>query len=76
MKRKEVLELATIAYYSGLDGVEIKSIEYGIDDYIICVSGAWRSKKNVHRVKIYYSDKGDYFKVNGYKIPLNECIKC
>lgn len=29
------------AYYSGLHGLEIKGIEYGINDYVYCVSGAW-----------------------------------
>lgn len=31
----------SIAYYSGLNGLEIKGIEYGINDFVYCVSGAW-----------------------------------
>lgn len=31
----------TIAYYSGLNGLEIKGIEYGIEDCLYCVSGAF-----------------------------------
>lgn len=75
--KKEVCESKkSFAYYSGLSGVEFKHIEYGINDYIYCVSGAWCSKKSYHKVKINYDKKGDSFiKLNGYKIPLNECIR-
>lgn len=42
MKKKEYcMKNPAIAYYSGLNGLEIHGIEYGIDDYIYCVSGAW-----------------------------------
>lgn len=40
-KRQYCESRESIAYYSGLNGLEIKGIEYGIDDYVYCVSGAW-----------------------------------
>lgn len=40
-KRQYCESRESIAYYSGLNGLEIKGIEHGIDDYIYCVSGAW-----------------------------------
>lgn len=63
------------AYYSGFGGVEIHHIEYGIEDYIYCKSGAWNGYKNYHKLKVHYSDDGGYIKLGGYKIPLNECIR-
>ena len=37
MNKREYCESReSIAYYSGLNGLEIKGIEYGIDDYIYC----------------------------------------
>ena len=49
MNKREYCEnRETVAYYSGLGGVEIKGIEYGIDDYIYCVSGAMCEKEEVH----------------------------
>lgn len=76
MSKKEVcLNNETFAYYSGFGGVELKHVEYDIEDYIYCVSGAWCSKKSYHKLKIYYNDNGDYIKINGIKIPLNECIR-
>lgn len=68
----------TIAYYSGLNGVEIHGVEYGIDDYIFCESGAWGSKKirKYHRLKVHYGANGDaFFMLRGYRIPLSECIR-
>ena len=79
MTKKEVcMNNKSIAYYSGFNGLEIKKIEYDIEDYVYCVSGAWGSPKNYgyHKLKVYYGKNGeDYIKLHGYKIPLNECIR-
>ena len=76
-KREQCLNNDTIAYYSGLGGVEIKHIEYGIEDYVYCVSGAWGStvNKRYHKLKIYNTENDSYIRLNGYKISLNECIR-
>lgn len=80
MTKKEkaaILEKSTIAYYSGFSGIEIKAIEYGIEDYAIFVAGAWCSAKSVHRAIIKYTTSGNpYFCYKGIRIPLNECIRC
>lgn len=73
-KKEICLENKSFAYYSGLGGLELKKIEYGINDYIYCVSGAWTNKKSYHRLKVYYSSTDSYIKLHGYKIPLSECI--
>lgn len=79
MNKREYCESReSIAYYSGLNGLEIKGIEYGIDDYIYCVSGAWyggKAAKQYHRVKVQYTRKGTaFFRVYGHRVPLDECI--
>ncbi len=74
-KKEYITNNEPVAYYSGLNGVEIYGIEYGIDDYIYCVSGSWNGKPEYHRLKIYYNDDDCYFNLRGYKIPLNECIR-
>ena len=75
-KKKYCLDNGLIAYYSGLSGLEIHGIEYGINDYIYCKSGAWAaaSKYKYHKLKVYYDSAGGFIKLHGYKIPLNECI--
>lgn len=79
MKKREYCENhESIAYYSGLNGLELKGIEYGIEDYVYCVSGAWGGGKGFHRCKIYYPADGiksAFFKVHGYRVPLDECIR-
>ena len=54
MAKREYCEShESIAYYSGLNGLEIKGIEHGIEEYVYCVSGAWGGGKGFHRCKIY-----------------------
>ena len=76
-KKEKCLNNNTIACYYGLGGVEIKDIEYGIEDYLYCVSGAWgiTNNKRYHKLKIYYTEKGGYIRLYGYRIPLDECIR-
>ena len=75
--KKQICESnKSFAYYSGFGGLELKHIEYGIDDYIYCVSGAWTSKKSYHKLKLYTDNNGEsYMKLHGYKIPLSDCIR-
>lgn len=76
MKKQDILQKKSIAYYSGLDGVEVKGIEYGIEDHVLCVSGAWYGKKQPHRLKVYYAgDERAYIRLYGYRLPLDEFIR-
>lgn len=73
MSKREFCETHnTIAYYSGLDGLEVKGFEYGIEDYMYCVTGALCGKKTLHKLKVY---DGEYVKLHGYKIRLDECFR-
>lgn len=76
MSKKEIcLNNKSFAYYSGFNGLEFKKIEYGINDYIYCVSGSWNGKPKYHKLKLYYDNNGGYLKLHGYKVPLNDCIR-
>lgn len=74
MGKREYIDKPSIAYYSGFAGIEIKGIEYGINDYIIFTAGAWTGKPSMHKSKIY-SAKRDYFKYRGVRIHLDDCIR-
>lgn len=74
-EKRATITAPAIAYYSGFGGIEIKSIEYGLDDHIIFVAGAWCSNKTAHRARVYYETETPYFKYNGNRIPLDECIR-
>ena len=76
-KKEYCLNNPAVAYYSGFAGLEIHGIEYGINDYLLCVSGAWgaKSKQTPHRLKIYYDNNGGFVRLHEYKVPMNECIR-
>ena len=75
MTKKEICQNnATIAYYSGLGGLEVKHIEYGTDDYFYIVAGAWNGKRTYHKLKVHYGKK-DYILFHRYRCPLNEFIR-
>ena len=77
MTKKEYCQSReSIAYYSGFTGLEIKGIEYGIENFLYCVSGAWGGPEGYHRLKIQEDRRGRSFvRLNGYKVPLDECIR-
>lgn len=75
MNRTEILEAPAVAYYSGWGGIEITGIIYGINDSIEYRAPAWWGKPKAHRTRIYYNNENPYFKYNGHRIPLNECIR-
>lgn len=77
MKKADILNMKSVAYYSGFSGLEIKAVEYGINDYLLCVSGACgaKSKQTPHKLKIYYDNNGAFFRLHGYKVSMDECIR-
>ena len=75
MTKKDILQMESTAYYSGFNGLEIKGIEYGIDDHVLCVSGAWSGEPKPHRLKIYYNGDNPFILLHGYKCPLNDFIR-
>lgn len=75
MKKADYKDYSSSAYYSGLDGLELKHIEYGINDYLIVQSGSWNGKPKIHRCKVYYNNDNSFIRLYGYKIPLDEFIR-
>ena len=51
-------------------GVEVKDIEYGINDYAIIVT----PEKSVHRVKIYYGIR-EHIRIHGRRLYFDECLR-
>ena len=69
-EKQNYLNKSTIGYWCDWFGVELKDIEYGINDYVIIVI----QEKSVHRVKIYYG-KREYIKINGRRLYFDECLR-
>ena len=54
-KRQYCESRESIAYYSGLNGIEIKGAGWEDGEiYVYCVSGAWGGGKAFHRCRVYY----------------------
>lgn len=79
MTRREKFEyenMPTVAYYSGYGGIEIKEVQYGIEDYIVYVANSFLPTRSVHRSKIYTTTSGRlYFKYHTLSIYCDECIR-
>ena len=56
----------TVAYWSAFGGVEVKGIEYGIDDYVLCISGAWSSQPSAHKLKVRVYNDRQFVMETGY----------
>lgn len=76
MTKREICdEHRTSAYYSGLGGLEVRHISYGINDFIYLIAGAWSNSKSYHKLKIHYGNKYAYIKLYGYRCRLSDFIK-
>lgn len=64
----------SIAYYSGLGGLEVKEIVCDDKDYIYCVAGARTDKKSYHKLQIYFDSKGGYVILHGHKCRFSEFV--
>ena len=69
-EKQNYLNKNTVGYWCDLMGIELKDIEYGINDYAIIVI----QEKSVHRVKIYYGLR-EYIKINGRRLYFDECLR-
>ena len=75
MTKKEICDThRTIAHYSGFGGLEVKHIEFGIDDYLYIVAGTWNKKSTYHKLKVNYG-KCDYILFRNRRCRLNDLIR-
>lgn len=78
-EKQYYLNCRTLGYWSADDGIEVKKIEYGIEDYMIVVSGSFTGNRRVHKVKINSAEDRfgyrAYIKINGKRYYTDECIR-
>lgn len=81
MKKSEKIELFNLkstAYYSWFWGLEVKKIEYWLQDYIYFLANAWYggTYKDMHKVKVNYNNiTWHYILYNGYRCKLDDFIR-
>lgn len=75
-EKEAIKTMHTIGYWSVCGGLEVKRIDYGINDYAVIVSHAWQgSLSKVHRLLIHYGEKDDYIILNGARYKFSECLR-
>lgn len=74
-KLEQYENMPAIGVYSGMSGLELKEIEYGIEDYAHFISGILGGKRQHHRLKIYYDRESPYCKLNGCTVSFAEIMR-
>ena len=69
-EKQNYLNKKTVGYWCDWMGIELKDIEYGINDYAIIVI----QERSVHRVKIYYGIR-EYIIIRGRRLYFDECLR-
>ena len=69
-EKQNYLNKKTVGYWCDWMGIELKDIEYGINDYAIIVI----QEKSVHRVKIYYGIR-EHIRIRGRRLYFDECLR-
>lgn len=74
-EKQKYEQMRTIACWSGYDALEVKKIEYGIEDYCIVVANNFGGKpRSVHKLKIHYDTRPN-IRLNGRRWYFDECIR-
>ena len=71
---KSYVDMPTVGYWSDMGGVELKEIQYGIDDYALVVAGTMSSTPTSHRLKIYYNSQEPYIRLHGRRLKFSDCM--
>lgn len=74
-EKQETLKAPAIGYYSGLGGLAIKRIEYGVDDFAVFTAGEFTGRKTAHKARIDYSGKAPFFKFAGVRVRFDEIMR-
>ena len=73
--KEQYMQYPTVAYCTDFEGIEIKDILYGIEDYIVFLAGTMGNNPTCHKAKVYYSGERPYFKLYGRRIYLDNCMR-
>jgi len=74
-EKMAILSAPCVGYVSAFGGLEVKSIEHGIEDYVLFVAGAWSSARSAHRAKIHYEGAEPYFMYRGSRVKFCDIIR-
>lgn len=77
LEKATIEEMKTVGYWSALGGVEVKSVEHGTEDYVICVANSWYGHHTYHKLRVYYlpSTSRPYISIDNHRLYLDQCIR-
>ena len=75
-EREHYLSMPTVGVSATICGLEVKGIEYGIEDSIIFVLPDMKGRPKVHHARVRYDKVRAYFLYEDYMIYLDEIIRC
>lgn len=75
MKNKICSEYKTIGYWYEFGGVELKHIDFGIEDYAYVSSQIMTNMPKNHKCKVYTGAKGAYIVLHGRRLYFSACIR-
>ena len=71
---KNYEHMPTVGGWHEMGGVELKEIEYGLEDTVKVVAGTMTSQPTSHRLKIYYDSREPYIKLHGRRLKFSDCM--
>ena len=75
-EKEQYLNMPTVGVSATLSVLEVKTIEYGIDDYIVFTVPRHNGKRTVRRAKINEGADRPYFFYEDFRVYMDEIIRC
>lgn len=74
-EKQKYLEMKSVGYAASLTGLEVKAVEYGIEDMIIFTFPTVKGGLSVHSAKIKYDKERPYFRFEDYQVYVDEIMR-
>ena len=74
-EKQQYLRMKSVGYAASLIGLEVKAIDYGVNDTIIFTFPTVKGSVSVHSAKIRYDKERPYFRFEDYQVYLDEIMK-
>ena len=74
-EKAKYIQMPSVGVSATLNGLEVKAIEYGINDRIVFTIRNMRGNLTAHSARICYKSDRPFFRFEDYRIYLDEIIK-
>ena len=74
-EKDRIMAMPTVATLSDNGGTEIKGVEYGIEDTLLCVTQSMTDNPRPHKLRIQYAQDSPFVVIDGSRTYLGNCLK-